>query len=310
MKRTVNLGLIQMKCTEDIGGNFDKTVGFIREAAGRGAQIICTQELFKSPYFCQTEDWNHFDLAEEINKNSLTVCRLSELAAELDIVLIAGLFERRATGIYHNTAAIFDVDGNYLGKYRKMHIPDDPHYYEKFYFTPGDLGYKVFHTRFADIGVLICWDQWFPEASRLLGLQGAEIIFIPTAIGYTSTTEGSDYDQAWQIVQRGHAVANACYLAAINRVGFEADPAIPSVPSQDQSARIGPRGESGIKFWGQSFITDTNGKILKKASRDDEEILVCEIDLTLIDDTKMRFSFPYRDRRVDSYGGLLELYSE
>jgi len=310
MKRIVNVGLIQMTCSADMEANFDRAVGFIREAAGRGAQIVCTQELFKSPYFCQTEDWRAVDLAEKIDKNSPTVLRLSELAAELDIVLIASLFEKRATGIYHNTAVVLDAYGSYLGKYRKMHIPDDPHYYEKFYFTPGDLGYKVFRTRYADVGVLICWDQWFPEAARLLGLQGAEIIFIPTAIGYTTTTEGSDYDQAWQIVQRGHAVANACFLAAVNRVGFEADPSTPSASSQDQIASVGPRGESGIKFWGQSFITDPDGTIVKQASRDKEEIVLCDIDLTQINETKKRFSFPYRDRRVDSYQDLLKLYSD
>jgi N-carbamoylputrescine amidase len=191
-----------------------------------------------------------------------------------------------------------------------MHIPDDPHYYEKFYFTPGDRGYKVFHTQYADIGVLICWDQWFPEAARLLALQGAEIICIPTAIGYSSPEEGPTYDQAWQIVQRGHAVANACFLASVNRVGFEADPSIALPASQDHPSGVGPNRESGIKFWGQSFVTDPDGSILKLASKDQEEIVICPIDLNMIEETKKLYSFPYRDRRVDSYQDLLKLYSD
>ncbi len=305
MKRTtVNLGLIQMSCTENVGGNFDKAIDRIREAARQGAQIICTQELFKSLYFCQSEDWRQSNLAEKLDERNPTIQRLSQLAAELGIVLVASLFEERAVGIYHNTTVVFDADGSNLGKYRKMHIPDDPHYYEKFYFTPGDLGYKVFRTKYADLGVLICWDQWYPEAARLLGLQGAEIIFIPTAIGYSRTEEGSTYDHAWQTVQQGHAVANACFLAAVNRVGFEA------APSQNEAAGVGPNGESGIQFWGQSFIADPNGEIVKKASKTDEEILICEIDLAMVTDTKNNFSFPYRDRRVDSYQDLLKLYSD
>ena len=310
MKKVVNLGLIQMTCGEDSGENFDRALGFVEDAARGGAQIICTQELFKSPYFCQTEDWQAVDLAEKVDESSPTVMRLSELAAELRIVLIASLFEKRGTGIYHNTAVVLDADGSYLGKYRKMHIPDDPHYYEKFYFTPGDLGYRVFHTQYADIGVLICWDQWFPEAARLLGLRGCEIIFIPTAIGYSTPEEGTAYDHAWRTVQQGHAVANACYLAAVNRVGFEAVPSNSLPPSPGGSAGVGPCGESGIDFWGQSFVVDPDGTIVKLASKDDEEIVVCEVDLTAVEETKKRFSFPYRDRRVDSYRGLLELYSD
>jgi N-carbamoylputrescine amidase len=235
---------------------------------------------------------------------------LSELAAEQQIVLIASLFEKRATGIYHNTAVVLDADGSYLGKYRKMHIPDDPHYFEKFYFTPGDLGYKVFHTQYADIGVLICWDQWFPEAARLLGLKGSEIIFIPTAIGYSTPEEGTTYSHAWRTVQQGHAVANGCYLAAVNRVGFEADPSYSALSPQGSSAGVGPVGESGIKFWGQSFVADPDGTIVKQASTEKEEILLCEVDLSKVNETKKRFSFPYRDRRVDSYDDLLKLYSD
>ncbi|MFC1878270.1 carbon-nitrogen hydrolase, partial [Chloroflexota bacterium] len=268
MKRKVKLGLIQMTCSGDTGENFDKTLDFIRDAARQGAQIVCTQELFKSPYFCQTEDWRAVELAEKVDENSPTVVKLSKLAAELQIVLIASLFEKRAAGLYHNTAVVIDADGSYLGKYRKMHIPDDPHYYEKFYFTPGDLGYKVFHTKYADIGVLICWDQWYPEAARLLGLKGCEIIFIPTAIGYSTPAEGSSYDHAWKTVQQGHAVANACYLAAVNRVGFEAEPVEVVTSPPSSTAGVGPGGESGIDFWGQSFVVDPDGVILKQASRE------------------------------------------
>jgi N-carbamoylputrescine amidase len=295
-----------MSCQEDIKANFDKTVLKIKEAADQGAQIICTQELFKSPYFCQIEDSIYFDLAEVIDDKNPTIQKLGGLAAELEIVLIASLFEKRAPGIYHNTAVVFDADGSYLGKYRKMHIPDDPHYYEKYYFTPGDLGYKVFDTKYARVGVLICWDQWFPEAARLLGLQGVEIIFIPTAIGYSRSVEGSSYDSAWKTVQQGHAVANACFLAAVNRVGFELDPS--NAPGQ--SSGVGPNGEQGIKFWGQSFVADPDGMIIKEASKDQEEILVFPVDLDLVEETKKASSFPYRDRRVDSYQDLLKLYSD
>ena len=308
MKRTVNLGLIQMTCGQDVDKNFNMGIERIKAAAQQGAQIICTQELFKSIYFCQSEDQNHVDLAEEIHEGAPTVQKLSELAAELEIVIIASLFEKRALGLYHNTTIVLDVDGRYLGKYRKMHIPDDPHYYEKFYFTPGDLGYQVFHTQFADIGVLICWDQWYPEAARLLGLKGAEIIFIPTAIGYSTPEEGSNYDHAWQTVQQGHAVANACFLATVNRVGFEPDPSIALPQSLGPTSGVGPNGESGIQFWGQSFVADPNGKIVKQASKTAEENLICEINLTMVEDTKKSFSFPYRDRRIDSYQDLLKRY--
>jgi N-carbamoylputrescine amidase len=310
MKRKVNLGLIQMTCGEEPEDNFNKAITLIQTAARQGAQIICTQELFKSLYFCQSEDWNHFDLAEEIHADSPTVQKLGQLAAELEIVLIASLFEKRALGLYHNTTVVLDADGSYLGKYRKMHIPDDPHYYEKFYFTPGDLGYKIFHTKYANIGVLICWDQWYPEAARLLGLKGVEMIFIPTAIGYSTPEEGSSYDHAWQTVQQGHAVANACFLAAVNRVGFEADPSVALPASLDLLTGVGPNGESGIRFWGQSFVADPDGMIVKQASKTDEETLICEIDLSMVEETKKYFSFPYRDRRVDSYQNILKLYTD
>lgn len=310
MSEVVKLGLIQMSCTNDVQGNYKKTLGYIEEAASKGAQIVCTQELFKSLYFCQSEDSSHYDLAEKITPDSPTIQTLSKLAKDLQIVLVASLFEKRALGIYHNTSVVIDADGSFLGKYRKMHIPDDPHYYEKFYFTPGDLGYRVFKTRYADLGILICWDQWYPEASRLLALKGAEIILIPTAIGYSRTSEGVAYDQSWQIVQRGHAVANACFLAAVNRVGFEMDPSVALPASHGNEPGVGPNGESGINFWGQSFVVDPNGSVLKVASKDQEEILICPVDLSMIETTKQMFSFPYRDRRVDSYQDLLKLYSE
>ena len=307
MQNTVNLGLIQMSCKGTVEENVTTTFQHIRTAAKRGAQIICTQELFKSPYFCQVEDPENFDLAEMIDESNPLIHKMSELAAELKIVLIASFFEKRAPGIYHNSAVVIDADGSYLGKYRKMHIPDDPHYFEKYYFTPGDLGYRVFDTKYARIGVLICWDQWYPEAARLLGLQGVEIIFIPTAIGYSRSGEGSSYDSAWKTVQQGHAVANACFLAAVNRVGFELDPSSPNLV--DQTGGVGPRGEKGIQFWGQSFVTDPDGTILAEASKDQEEILISSIDLIQVEETKKLSSFPYRDRRVDSYQDLLKLYN-
>ncbi|RLC74875.1 MAG: carbon-nitrogen hydrolase [Chloroflexi bacterium] len=291
----IKLALIQMTCGDDLGENYDKAVGYIRKAAGQGAHIVCTQELFKSRYFCQTEDSANFDLAEEIADGSGTVAQLSDLAAELSVVIVASLFEKRAVGLYHNTAVVLDADGSYLGKYRKMHIPDDPLYYEKFYFAPGDLGYKVFRTRYADIGVLICWDQWFPEASRLAAMGGAELILIPTAIGHSAfedQAKAAAYRDGWQIVQRGHAVANACFLAAVNRVGFEES----------------PESGVGIDFWGRSFVADPNGQIVEQAAGDREELLICSIDLAHVEEVRKGSSFPFRDRRVDSYSGLTKLY--
>ena len=295
MGKQIKLALIQMTCGEDLDQNFDKALAYIRVAAGQGANIVCTQELFKSRYFCQVEDKANFHLAEEIADGRGVVAQLSDLAAELGVVIVASLFEKRAVGLYHNTAVGLDADGTYLGKYRKMHIPDDPHYYEKFYFTPGDLGYRVFGTRYANIGVLICWDQWFPEAARMSALGGAEIILIPTAIGHSSVDDeaGAEaYRDGWQIVQRGHAVANACFVAAVNRVGFE--------PS--------PRGGGGIDFWGTSFVADPGGQILAEAPVDNERLLMCPIDLSAIAEARAASSFPFRDRRVDSYGGLTKLY--
>jgi N-carbamoylputrescine amidase len=296
MIRTINLGLIQMSCTDDRQANFENAFGRIKQAADLGAQIICTQELFLSPYFCQVMDYRIFDLAEEIQENSPTIMELAELSAKFEIVLIASLFEKRAAGLYHNTAVVIDADGNYLGKYRKMHIPQDPGYLEKYYFTPGDLGYQVFKTKFADIGVLICWDQWYPEAARLTALKGAEIIFYPTAIGYSPIEKNpkdvAESYESWQIVQQGHAAANACFVATVNRVGFEQTPG----------------GGEGIQFWGKSFIANPSGQLIQEASMDNEEILVCSVDLSKIEKIRTSESFPFRDRRVDSYQGLTQLY--
>jgi N-carbamoylputrescine amidase len=293
MDEFVNVGLIQMECTVHIEDNFSKATALIKEAARRGAQIVCTQELFKSRYFPQVQDPKYLSLAEPLGGDSPTIRALSTLARELEIVLIATLFEKRAAGIYHNTAVVLDADGSMLGKYRKMHIPDYPLFYEKFYFTPGDLGYRVFRTRFADISVLVCWDQWFPEASRLSALAGAQIIFYPTAIGSIPQEKGMEdaLIEAWQIVQRGHAVANCCYVAAVNRVGFEPH----------------PNGDEGIQFWGHSFVADPLGAIQRQASANTEEVIITPMNLTRLEQLRDTASF-YRDRRVDSYAGLTRIY--
>jgi N-carbamoylputrescine amidase len=277
----VKVGLVQMSCVAGKQANLDKAIAKVREAAAKGAQIVCLQELFTSLYFCDVEDYNNFSLAEAIPGPSTDA--LSAVAGELGIVIIASLFEKRTQGIYHNTTAVLDADGTYLGKYRKMHIPDDPAYYEKFYFTPGDLGYKVFKTRFATIGVLICWDQWYPEAARITALMGAEILFYPTAIGWATTQdEHTNYEQynAWQAIQRSHAVANGVHVVSVNRVGFEQDGA--------------------MKFWGASFVSNPFGSLLYKASHEEEETAVVEVDTALSD--KYRTHWPFlRDRRIDSY---------
>ncbi len=282
MENGIRLGLIQMKCAEDPAENFERAVGKIRSAAAQGAQVVCLQELFRSRYFCQKEDVRLFDLAESIPGPSSR--RLAELAAELGIVVIASLFERRAAGIYHNTAVILDSDGSLCGIYRKMHIPDDPLYYEKFYFTPGDLGFRSHATRRGDLGVLVCWDQWFPEAARLTALNGAQVLFYPTAIGWL---EGEDeavneaQRSAWETVQRGHAVANGVFVAAVNRVGREGQ----------------------LTFWGGSFVADPFGRILSRGSFEDEENLIVDCDLDLIEETRRNWPF-LRDRRIEAYQGL------
>jgi N-carbamoylputrescine amidase len=287
--QVVKLGLLQSTCAHDPQANFQKTLDLVERAAKRGAQIICTQELFRSRYFCQSEDYENFKLAEPIPGPSTKA--FQKLARKHKVVIIASLFEKRAAGVYHNTAAIIDTDGSLLGKYRKMHIPDDPLYYEKFYFTPGDLGFRVWETRHGKIGVLICWDQWFPEGARLTALQGAQILFYPTAIGWHPTekkSHGAKQHGAWELIQRSHAVANGCYVAVANRIGHER-----------------PAGGDGIEFWGQSFVSGTSGEILAKASANEEEILIVSVDLAQVDATRTHWPF-LRDRRIDAYGGITQ----
>lgn len=285
---TVNIGMVQMTCAADKATNLDKAIRQIRAAKAKGAQIVCLQELFTSLYFCDEEQYENFNLAEAIPGPSTDA--LSALAGELGVVIIASLFEKRAQGLYHNTTAVLDADGTYLGKYRKMHIPDDPHYYEKFYFTPGDLGYKIFNTRFGKIGVLICWDQWYPEAARITALMGAEILFYPTAIGWaTSQDAATNTEQynAWQTIQRSHAVANGVHVVSVNRVGFEQ--------------------EGRMKFWGGSFIANPFGTVLYQASHDLEEIVVIPVDTNKTDQYRTHWPF-LRDRRVDSYAPITKRY--
>jgi N-carbamoylputrescine amidase len=284
--RRVTIGMVQLRCTDDSSTNMAAAVAGIREAAAQGAQIICLPELFRSLYFCQSEDHRHFALAEPVPGPSTAL--FSDLARELGVVIIASLFERRAPGLYHNTTAVLDADGSYLGKYRKMHIPDDPLFYEKFYFTPGDLGFQVFATRYGRIGVLICWDQWYPEAARLTAMRGAELLFYPTAIGW-HPSEKADYGraqhQSWELIQRSHAVANGCYVVSVNRTGHEGDTA------------------GGIEFWGQSFISDPQGDLLVVAPVDTPAVVVHSIDLDRIDTQRTHWPF-LRDRRIDAYADL------
>lgn len=282
------VGLVQMSCSSDAKQNIDKAVKGIREAAEKGANIVCLQELFTSLYFCDVEDYENFKLAESIPGASTD--QLSVVAKELGVVIIASLFEKRTQGIYHNTTAVLDADGTYLGKYRKMHIPDDPAYYEKFYFTPGDLGYKVFQTKFAKIGVLICWDQWYPEAARLTALMGAEVLFYPTAIGWATSQDQATNDEqfnAWQTIQRSHAVANGVHVVSVNRVGFEQNGA--------------------MKFWGGSFVANPFGRLLSQASHDNEEVIVVDIDTQKTDSYRTHWPF-MRDRRIDSYGDIVKRF--
>ena len=276
-----------MRCTPDPAENLEKALQKTREAAGLGAQIICLQELFTSQYFCQVEDHKYFQLAEEIPGPSTEA--LSKVAAALGVVIVASLFEKRIAGIYHNTAAVIDADGAYMGKYRKMHIPDDPLFYEKFYFTPGDLGFRAWDTKHGKIGVCVCWDQWYPEAARLTALRGAQILFYPTAIGWHPGEKG-EYGKrqhdSWETIQRSHAIANGCYVAVPNRVGHEA-----------------PDGGEGIEFWGQSFVADPSGQIMARGSTSEEEILVVEADLGALDLQRTHWPF-FRDRRIDAYEGI------
>jgi N-carbamoylputrescine amidase len=292
MAEKFTIGLIQMSCSPDPRENFSKAEARIREAASRGAQIICLQELFRSQYFCREEDADLFDLAEPIPGPSTEA--LSNLAHGLNVAIVSSLFERRAAGVYHNTAAIMDADGVILGKYRKMHIPDDPLYYEKFYFTPGDLGFPNFDTRFGRIGVLVCWDQWYPEGARLSSLAGANVLFYPTAIGWHPAEKdrfGAAQLDAWRTIQRSHAIANGVFVAAVNRVGFEGTP------------------ESGLEFWGHSFVCDPFGQVLAEASADKEEILIVECDPSRIEEVRRNWPF-LRDRRIDAYSPILNRWLE
>lgn len=287
--REVYLGLVQMSCSADPAANLAKAIRGIREAAQRGAQIVCLQELFRSPYFCQTEDHKFFSLAEAIP--GPTTDALSDVAKELGVVIVASLFEKRAEGLYHNTAAVIDADGAFLGKYRKMHIPDDPQYLEKFYFTPGDLGFRTWDTQYGRIGVLVCWDQWYPEGARLTALAGAEILFYPTAIGWLVPEKaefGAAQVDAWETIQRSHAIANGVFVCAVNRVGHEPGP------------------NQGIAFWGRSFVADPGGRILARAG-EGEEVLVVPIDLDRVNEQRTHWPF-LRDRRIDAYGDITKRY--
>jgi N-carbamoylputrescine amidase len=290
----VNVGLTQMSCGEDVKANRAKQVRLVEEAAKKGAKIICTQEMFATQYFCQVEDHRFFKLAETIPGPSTDA--FCKIAKKYGAVIIASLFEKRTSGLYHNTAAIIDADGSIMGIYRKMHIPDDPLYYEKFYFTPGDTGFRSWQTRHAKIGVLICWDQWYPEGARLTALQGAEILFYPTAIGW-HPKEKKQYGQAqhdsWELIQRSHAVANGCYVCAPNRVGIE----------KIRSAEGGYVNDDGIQFWGQSFVASPNGQVVKRASIEKEEVIVVPCDLEQVEFSRTHWPF-LRDRRIDAYGDL------
>ena len=281
------VAMVQMRCGANPEQNLTRAIEFIREAAKGGAEIVCLPELFRSQYFCQSEDHDNFSLAESIPGPSTDA--LAKLAREKSVVIVASLFEKRAAGVYHNTAVVIDADGNILGKYRKMHIPDDPSYYEKFYFTPGDLGFQSWKTACGNLGVCVCWDQWYPEAARLTALRGAEILFYPTAIGWHPREKkkyGAAQFSAWQTMQRSHAIANGCFVAAANRVGHEA-----------------PAGGDGIEFWGQSFICAPSGEILAQGSFDREEIVSAEVEWKRVDQHRTHWPF-LRDRRVDAYEGI------
>jgi N-carbamoylputrescine amidase len=292
MAENFTLALLQIQLNGTPKDNLEKSINWIRKAAKEGNQVICLPELYSTFYFCQKEDTRYFDFAEPVHDKSFI--EFSQLARKLQVVLIVPFFEKRAAGLYHNSAYIIDSDGNEAGFYRKMHIPDDPCYYEKFYFTPGDLGFNATQTRFGKIGTLICWDQWYPEAARIVSLKGAEVLIYPTAIGWHPHEKenfGKKQREAWMTVQRGHAVANGIYVAAVNRLGFEQ-------PENDQA---------GIEFWGSSFIAGPQGEIVAQASIDKEEILSAEIDLSYMD--RVRQNWPFlRDRRIDAYGDILKRF--
>ncbi|MDD2304859.1 MAG: carbon-nitrogen hydrolase [Prolixibacteraceae bacterium] len=290
--KNYNIALIQISLDATPEVNLKKCLEWIRKAANQGANVVCLPELYSSFYFCQSENHDYFDLAEPLYNDSYQA--FSTLAKELDVVLIVPFFERRASGLYHNSAYIIDTDGSEAGLYRKMHIPDDPSYYEKFYFTPGDIGFKAFNTKVGKIGTLICWDQWYPEGARITALQGAEVLFYPTAIGWHPSEKeqyGEKQHDAWRTVQRGHAVANGIFVAACNRVGFEKP----------------VESSAGIEFWGASFIAGPQGEILAEASHDKEEIIMAEIDHTLMEDVRRNWPF-LRDRRIDAYGDITKRF--
>lgn len=287
----VTLGLLQHACGESPAANLRRTLALAEKAAKQGARIICTQELFRSQYFCQAERHDYFALAETIPGPSTRA--FQAIAKKHGVVIVASLFERRAAGLYHNTAVVIDADGRLLGRYRKMHIPDDPLYYEKFYFTPGDTGFRSWDTRHGRIGVLICWDQWYPEAARLTAMQGANLLLYPTAIGWhprEKRAHGAAQHEAWETIQRGHAIANGCYVAAVNRVGHER-----------------PEGGDGLEFWGQSFVAGPDGRVLARASGENEEILLTPLDFAKVDATRTHWPF-LRDRRIDAYDGLTQRF--
>jgi N-carbamoylputrescine amidase len=287
-KGSINVGLVQMSMSADADENLRKAVARVAEAKGRGADVVCLPELYRSPYFCQKEDARLFDLAEPVPGPSTEA--LGRAAREAGVVVVAPIFERRAPGLYHNSAAIIDTNGEVAGLYRKMHIPDDPAFYEKFYFTPGDLGFRAIDTAKGKIGTLICWDQWYPEGARLTALQGAVVLFYPTAIGWhphEKAEHGMPQRDAWRTVQRGHAIANGVYVAVVNRVGHE----------------IPPEGGPGLEFWGSSFVADPFGVVVAEASTDREEILVAKVDIGRIEEVRRNWPF-LRDRRIDAYGGI------
>ncbi len=286
-----------MSCSPDPEQNVERAIDFVREAAGRGAQVVCLPELFRTQYFCQREDAALFDLAEPI-PGPTTTC-LSEVARQQKVAIVASVFEKRATGVYHNTAAVIDSNGSLLGIYRKMHIPDDPLYYEKFYFTPGDLGFKAFQTQAGKIGTLVCWDQWYPEGARLTAMQGANVIFYPTAIGWHPAEKeqyGTAQHDAWRTIQRAHAIANGVYVAVVNRVGHE---------TGDVMGKATPG--KGLEFWGGSFLCDPFGQVIAEASHDKEEILIGEIDTQKMEDVRRNWPF-LRDRRIDAYGPITKRF--
>jgi N-carbamoylputrescine amidase len=297
---TVKVGLTQMACGEDPKKNLAKQLVLLERALKKGAKIVCTQELFRSQYFCQSEEHRFFALAESIPGPSTDA--FCKLAKKYGAVIVASLFEKRAAGVYHNTAAVIDADGSLMGVYRKMHIPDDPLFYEKFYFTPGDTGFRAWKTKVATIGVLICWDQWFPEGARLTAMQGAEILFYPTAIGWHPSEKkqyGTAQHDSWELIQRSHAVANGCYVCAPNRIGHEFI----------KSTGGGPVDKDGLVFWGQSFVAAPNGQVVERAPIDKEAVLVVPCDLANVEFSRTHWPF-LRDRRIDAYGDLTKRFSD